>query len=449
MLLSADEKDSIQLLYAPCLFLPTADGEDVAAPVVILQNDGANIYAVLENHIHPNYLSQPDKFWKVVRNIPNPPLETWRPRVYGVQLKMLQGARLPHSPQEWANVGEAVTSLIPYLQSSSSPEALLRDLQSFVRSVEQWWGGRKREGSGGGLKRNAATVPNGLVQSAGKRLAMGDPMLPMGLPTEQLLAAAGLDASFLPPGLQPLPQTEQLAMASLPLDADFSRVFNMNNLTEMQMAAANGLANGDGKNNDSNTAAAAANPNANANASLAWLRKVVTLNVGGKTFSTTLATLTAVEGSYLWKLAHKVRSTNASEYFLDRNGEVFSCVLDYLRCQRYNEDPKSILPEDTSALKLLKREAAFYKLPGLEKTIADANAGASGAACDAVFLQTGFVKDGEILTRAHAELLKRLNVELKVKAQQGFQPKERQCGTEAQGEFRNIWTHIFFYDQQP
>jgi len=85
---SGEEKDSIQLLYAPCLFLPTADGEDVAAPVVILQNDGANIYAVLENHINPNYLSQPDKFWKVVRNISNPPLETWRPRVYGVQLKV-------------------------------------------------------------------------------------------------------------------------------------------------------------------------------------------------------------------------------------------------------------------------------------------------------------------------------------------------------------------------
>jgi len=368
---------------------------------------------------------------------------------------MLQGARLPHSPQEWGNVGEAVTSLIPYLQSSSSSEALLRDLQSFVRSVEHWWGGRKREGSsGGGLKRSAAAAAaaaNGLVQSANKKSAMGDPMLPMGLPAEHLLAAAGLDANFLPPGVQSLPQTEQLA--SLPLDADFGRVFNINNITEVQMeAAANGLtnaaaaaaapANGNGNGNDTNTAAAAT-----ATASLAWLRKVVTLNVGGKTFSTTLATLTAVEGSYLWKLAHKVRSTNASEYFLDRSGEVFSCVLDYLRSQRYNEDPKSILPEDNSALKLLKREAAFYKLPGLEKTIADAIAAAAGATYDAVFLQTGFVKDGEILTKAHVELLDRLNVELKVKAQQGFEPKERHCGTEAQGELRNIWTHILLTKQ--
>jgi hypothetical protein len=350
---------------------------------------------------------------------------------------MLQNARLPHSPHEWASVGEAVSSLTPYLQSSTNPEALLRDLQSFVRSVEQWWAGRKREGSGG-LKRGAAAATNGLVQPAGKRLALGDTMLPMGLPgTEHLLAAAGLDANFLPPGLQSLPQAEQLALASLPMDADFSRVFSMNpNIAaEMQQmeTAANGLANG------GTTAAAAATAAA---ASNAWMRKVVTLNVGGKTFSTTLATLTTVEGSYLWKLARKVRSTNASEYFLDRSGDVFSSVLDYLRCQRYNEDPKSTLPEDTSALKLLKREAAFYKLPGLEKTVDEALNSAAGATCDAVYMQTGFVKDGEILTKAHAELLKKLNVELKAKAQLGFEAAERQCGTEAQGELRNIWTHI-------
>jgi hypothetical protein len=365
---------------------------------------------------------------------------------------MLQNCRCPHGPQEWANVGEALSSLTPYLRSGSSPEALLRDLQSFVHSVEQWWAGRKREGSGGaggggggGLKRSA-TATNGLVQSAGKRVALGDPMLPMGLPL------AGLDASFLPAGLQPLTAAEQLAMVTLPMDADFNRVFNMNpNLAGMNVGV-NGLAHAAAAVAAANDAAAAAAANGAGNNNLnttgsdpsnnTWLRKVVTLNVGGKSFSTTLATLTAVEGSYLWKLAHKVRTSNASEYFLDRSGEVFSSVLDYLRCQRYNEDPKSILPEDTGALKLLKREAAFYKLPGLEKTVADALAAAAGAACDAVFMQTGFVKDGEILTKAHAELLKRLNAELKEKALLGFAPAERQCGTEAQGELRNIWTHV-------
>jgi hypothetical protein len=85
---SADEKDSTVLLYAPCLFLPTSEGDDITAPVVCLQNDGANIYGILESHFHPNYLSQPDRFWKTVRNISNPPFETWRPRVFGVQLKV-------------------------------------------------------------------------------------------------------------------------------------------------------------------------------------------------------------------------------------------------------------------------------------------------------------------------------------------------------------------------
>jgi hypothetical protein len=85
---SADEKESTVLLYAPALFIPTAENEEVYSPVVILQSDGANVYGVLENHIHPNYLPQPDKFWKAVRSIQNPPIATWRPRVFGVQLKV-------------------------------------------------------------------------------------------------------------------------------------------------------------------------------------------------------------------------------------------------------------------------------------------------------------------------------------------------------------------------
>ena len=82
-----DEKDNVQLLYSPTLFLAVNDGEEVAAPVVILQNDPANIYQVFETHLMPNYLPQPDKFWKIIRS-QNPPFETWRPRVYGVQLKV-------------------------------------------------------------------------------------------------------------------------------------------------------------------------------------------------------------------------------------------------------------------------------------------------------------------------------------------------------------------------
>lgn len=79
--------EEISLLWVPSLFIPAGDGEEVHAPVVILQNDPANVYnAVLENHIHPNYLPQPDRLWKLVRG--TLAVDTWRPRVYGVQLKV-------------------------------------------------------------------------------------------------------------------------------------------------------------------------------------------------------------------------------------------------------------------------------------------------------------------------------------------------------------------------
>lgn len=84
---SAEDKDAIQLLYTPVLFLPAGEGEEVAAPVVILQNDPANIYGVLEKHLQPDCLPQPDRFWKIVRSTPPVPFETWRPRVNGAQLK--------------------------------------------------------------------------------------------------------------------------------------------------------------------------------------------------------------------------------------------------------------------------------------------------------------------------------------------------------------------------
>jgi len=84
---SADERDAISLLYAPSLFLPAAEGEEVPAPVVILQNDPANVYGILETHFRSDCLPQPDRFWRIVRSTPPIPFETWRPRVNGVQLK--------------------------------------------------------------------------------------------------------------------------------------------------------------------------------------------------------------------------------------------------------------------------------------------------------------------------------------------------------------------------
>lgn len=368
---------------------------------------------------------------------------------------MLQCARLPNTPQEWAAVGEAVSSLSPYLQANSSPELLLRDLQLFVRGVEQWWAGRKREGSGA-LKR--VGPPNGFMQPSAKRGPGSDPLL--SLPPEHLLVSAAnlpLDASFLPgamPGadqgrgqLQGLPALSMSPMhAAGPqlgaaMDDEINRVISMANMAELadlgNNLAANGMA---GNGGHPQTNAAAVNNNNSTN----WTRKVVILNVGGKTFSTTLSTLAAVEGSYFHKLAQKALTSTAGEFFLDRSGELFNHVLDYLRCHKYGEDPGHALPEDVTSLRLLLREASFYRLAGLEQAIARALPAAAAAACDALYIQTGFVHEGDELVMAHKDMLGRLNSELGAKAQQGFVATPPQFGTESQGKLRNIWAHVLF-----
>jgi hypothetical protein len=45
-------------------------------------------YHVLEKHFRPEYLAAQERFWRNVKNLHSPPLETWRPRVNGVQLKV-------------------------------------------------------------------------------------------------------------------------------------------------------------------------------------------------------------------------------------------------------------------------------------------------------------------------------------------------------------------------
>ena len=85
----------------------------------------------------------------------------------------------------------------------------------------------------------------------------------------------------------------------------------------------------------------------------------VTVNVGGTVYTTTLATLTRVEGSMLGALAEALSDDEA--LFIDRDGPSFRYVLNYLR------DPfaKPLLPRDPTELDQLARETDFYGLPGL------------------------------------------------------------------------------------
>ena len=55
------------------------------------------------------------------------------------------------------------------------------------------------------------------------------------------------------------------------------------------------------------------------------------LNVGGRRFMTTAATLLAVEGSFLWKLMSVQQAAGTpkpgAEFFIDRNGSVSAYTL--------------------------------------------------------------------------------------------------------------------------
>lgn len=87
----------------------------------------------------------------------------------------------------------------------------------------------------------------------------------------------------------------------------------------------------------------------------------VTVNVGGKFFSTTITTLTAHQGSILHNMfaspmaAH--RDVRDGTFFIDRNGDVFGLILDYLRTGIL------VVPRDPVDYAILRREVQYYGLP--------------------------------------------------------------------------------------
>lgn len=88
---------------------------------------------------------------------------------------------------------------------------------------------------------------------------------------------------------------------------------------------------------------------------------IVKLNVGGKKFTTTLATLTQHSTSTLAQMfsskQHKTLLDNHRNAFIDRNPDLFSHVLEYLRV-----GPKWEVPSDQSLSKQLKNEFEYFGL---------------------------------------------------------------------------------------
>lgn len=96
---------------------------------------------------------------------------------------------------------------------------------------------------------------------------------------------------------------------------------------------------------------------------------LIYLNVGGCYYTTRLSTLQSVSGSKLteWFSQSPLKVLpldKKGRVFIDRNGEIFSYILDYLR------NPKSaVLPRSSDTLERLRVEAEYYNLSSLVEDI--------------------------------------------------------------------------------
>ncbi|KAJ6654920.1 hypothetical protein lerEdw1_006391 [Lerista edwardsae] len=91
----------------------------------------------------------------------------------------------------------------------------------------------------------------------------------------------------------------------------------------------------------------------------------ITLNVGGKLYSTTLETLTRFPDTMLGAMfrgPQPALTDSRGNYFIDRDGKAFRHILNFLRFGQLD------LPEGYAELSLLRTEADFYQIrPLLEE----------------------------------------------------------------------------------
>ncbi|XP_077163599.1 BTB/POZ domain-containing protein KCTD12-like [Paroedura picta] len=97
--------------------------------------------------------------------------------------------------------------------------------------------------------------------------------------------------------------------------------------------------------------------------------EIVELNVGGQVYITRHNTLISIPGSLLWEMftqksTRSLARDNKGRFFVDRDGFLFRYILDYMR------DQQLVLPEHFPERSRLQREAEFFKLPELVKTLA-------------------------------------------------------------------------------
>jgi hypothetical protein len=88
---------------------------------------------------------------------------------------------------------------------------------------------------------------------------------------------------------------------------------------------------------------------------------LIKLNVGGRTYTTSKTTLTRYDDSLLGRMfsgRHDLATDEEGRVFVDRNGELFEHVLDFLR-----EGTAWVAPEDTTLMIRLEKEFDYFQLP--------------------------------------------------------------------------------------
>ena len=103
--------------------------------------------------------------------------------------------------------------------------------------------------------------------------------------------------------------------------------------------------------------------------------KPIEINVGGRIFATTVGTLRFERESMLARLFDPdrgfapLRTDSAGRPFLDRDGELFAIVLNYLR----RGGSLVGAPRDAATLGALRADASFLGLAGLEAAASPRN----------------------------------------------------------------------------
>jgi hypothetical protein len=96
----------------------------------------------------------------------------------------------------------------------------------------------------------------------------------------------------------------------------------------------------------------------------------ILLDVGGRRFSTTRTTLAAEPSSMLAAMfsgRHQLQKDEEGYYFIDRNGDCFGYILDWLRMRQL---PPGLTVAQLHALKI---EADYYQLEGLSNALRNAS----------------------------------------------------------------------------